>query len=247
LTPWDWAPSTDATDAQRATIAGGPFRADLASPDAIRRTVATLSNRFAVKEVEVLQFSARPFVLAYQPTDLAAATRSRNRDVSAIFNPQLAIPHASAWLDADAPPFDRLDASTLKQMASSLLPGTPVIDSRWLTEYDSYYYDRTGSRPLPVMRVTYGDADRTAIYLDPQNGLISMRQTTLSRVNRWVYNGLHSLDFPFLYYSRPAWDLVVVGLSIGGLALTITTMVPAFRRLRRHARRLIRATTTSTA
>jgi hypothetical protein len=239
LTPWDWAPSTDATDTQRETIAGGSFRADVATPDAIRQAVARLSRQFVVKEVEVLQFGSRPFVLAYQSGDIATAALSKNRDVSAIFNPQLAIPHASAWLDAaGAPTFERLDTHAIEQMAPALLPGAPVVETAWLSEYDSYYYDRTGSRPLPVLRATYDDADRTAMYLDPQSGLISMRQTTLSRANRWLYNGLHSLDFPFLYYSRPAWDIVVVGLSIGGLALTITTMVPAFRRLRRHARHL---------
>jgi hypothetical protein len=58
----------------------------------------------------------------------------------------------------------------------------------------------------------------------------------LSRLNRWLYHGLHSLDFPFLYHARPAWDIVVVALSLGGIALSITTMWPAWRRLRRNAR-----------
>ena len=65
-----------------------------------------------------------------------------------------------------------------------------------------------------------------------------MRQTTLSRVNRWLYNGLHSLDFPILYRSRPAWDLVLIGLSIGGIALTVVSLTPAARRIARHGRRL---------
>ena len=108
-----------------------------------------------------------------------------------------------------------------------------------MTSYDSYYYDRSATRPLPVVRVTFADRDHTAVYLDPQNGLISMRQTTGSRVNRWLYNGLHSLDFPFLYYRRPSWDLVLIVLSAGGIALTIATMVPALRRLRRHLLRLV--------
>jgi hypothetical protein len=38
---------------------------------------------------------------------------------------------------------------------------------------------------------------------------------------------LHSLDFPFLYFQRPLWDIVVVGLSIGGTVLSVTTIVPA--------------------
>jgi hypothetical protein len=59
----------------------------------------------------------------------------------------------------------------------------------------------------------------------------------LTRVNRWFYHGFHNLDFPFLYYRRPLLDIVVMVLSLGGLALSMTTMVPAWRRLRRHGRR----------
>jgi hypothetical protein len=60
----------------------------------------------------------------------------------------------------------------------------------------------------------------------------------MNRVNRWLYKGLHDLDFPFLYYRRPSWDIVIVGLSIGGIVLSVTTLVPSYRRLRRHAKRL---------
>ena len=65
-----------------------------------------------------------------------------------------------------------------------------------------------------------------------------MRQDRGGRWNRWLYHGLHNLDFPFLYYRRPLWDVVMIGLSIGGLALSATTLVPSWRRLVRHWRRL---------
>ena len=55
-------------------------------------------------------------------------------------------------------------------------------------------------------------------------------------MNEW----LHSLDFPALYYKRPLWDIVVIGLSIGGIALSATTLLPAWRRLRRNARSMVR-------
>ena len=35
-----------------------------------------------------------------------------------------------------------------------------------------------------------------------------------ARWNRWLYHGLHSLDFPFLRYSRPLWDIVVIVLHM---------------------------------
>jgi hypothetical protein len=48
--------------------------------------------------------------------------------------------------------------------------------------------------------------------------------------------GFHSLDFPFMYYKRPLWDIVVILLSAGGIAISITSALPAWRRLVRHVR-----------
>ncbi len=122
-------------------------------------------------------------------------------------------------------------------IAKAAMPSVPMQDAVWLQEYDAYYYNQDGNRPLPVLRVRYADADSTWLYLDPSLGTM-MKQDRGARWNRWLYHGLHSLDFPFLYYERPLWDIVVIALSIGGLALSATTLVPAWRRLRRHARRL---------
>ena len=58
-------------------------------------------------------------------------------------------------------------------------------------------------------------------------------------MNRWLYHGLHSLDFPLLYYRRPLWDIVMIVLSLGGLGSAVTAVVPAWRRLRRHVQRLL--------
>jgi hypothetical protein len=111
-------------------------------------------------------------------------------------------------------------------------------DAVWLQEYDGYYYNPRGSRPLPVLRVRYADEHATWLYLDPEQGGIVQRSTSVSRLRRWLYQGLHSLDFPFLYFHRPLWDVVVIVLSIGGTVLSFTTMLPAWRRLRRHGRAL---------
>jgi len=94
---------------------------------------------------------------------------------------------------------------------------------------------------LPVLRIRYNDAHGTWLYLDPQRAIIASRLERGSRWNRWLYNGLHSLDFPFLYYKRPLWDIVVIVLSIGGVAISITSAWPAWRRLVRQGRRMSRA------
>lgn len=101
---------------------------------------------------------------------------------------------------------------------------------------DGYYYDPRRSRPLPVLRIRYADEHDTWLYLDPARGGVVQRSVRVSRLRRWLYQGFHSLDFPFLYFRRPLWDIVVIALSIGGTVLSITTLLPALRRLRRHWR-----------
>jgi hypothetical protein len=113
-----------------------------------------------------------------------------------------------------------------------------IESSEWLDTYDAYYYDRDNARPLPVLRVQYADPVRTWLYFDPRSGGILQKEERRSRLNRWLYHGLHSLDFPFLYYRRPLWDVVVIALSIGGIVLSLTTMPVGWHRLRRHAGRL---------
>ena len=58
-----------------------------------------------------------------------------------------------------------------------------------------------------------------------------------SRVNRWLYHGLHSIDLPWLYRNRPAWDIAVLTLMLGGVALSVTSVVIGWRRLRKKVRR----------
>ena len=59
--------------------------------------------------------------------------------------------------------------------------------------------------------------------------------TTVPRnwVNRWLYHGLHSLDFPWLYNYRPLWDIVVITFMVGGTALCVTSLILAWRVLGR--------------
>jgi hypothetical protein len=39
---------------------------------------------------------------------------------------------------------------------------------------------------------------------------------------------LHSLDFPWLYNYRPAWDIVVIAFMLGGTALSVTSLIMAW-------------------
>jgi hypothetical protein len=43
------------------------------------------------------------------------------------------------------------------------------------------------------------------------------------------------MDWPGLFNRRPLWDMVTIALLAGLAAISITTLLPAFRRLKRHA------------
>jgi hypothetical protein len=69
--------------------------------------------------------------------------------------------------------------------------------------------------------------------------VIASRLERATGWNRWLYHGFHSLDFPFMYYKRPLWDLVVILLCLGGIAISVTSALPAWRRLARHGRHML--------
>lgn len=138
-------------------------------------------------------------------------------------------------------PDEMFHADAILAAAGEAMPGVPIEGVYWMTEYDAYYYSRNGQLNLPVLRVRFADPQRTWLYLDPRRGVIARKEERWTRVNRWLYHGLHSLDFPFLYYRRPLWDLVLIVLSLGGLVLSVTTMWAAYRRLRRGVRTITRS------
>lgn len=136
-------------------------------------------------------------------------------------------------------PHEVAPAGVIAELVASLedISGEMVSDAELLTDYDSYYYDREHIRPLPVLRVTFGDPDRTSAYIDTATGRIVGRTHRFARLDRWLFNGLHSLDFGFWYDKRPLWDIVVITLSLGGLMTSGIGMVLGIRRMRRAVSR----------
>ena len=80
-------------------------------------------------------------------------------------------------------------------------------------------------------RIRSGDRDGTWVYLDPRTGSIVQVLRRPDRVNRWLYHGLHSLDMAWLWHRRPLWDVTVIGLSLGGLSLALSSATPGWRRV----------------
>ncbi len=81
------------------------------------------------------------------------------------------------------------------------------------------------------------DAEHTRYYIDPKTARVVGNYSSRNWVSRWLYHGLHSLDFPWLYNYRPLWDIVVISFMLGGTALCVTSLVLAWRVLGRKLRR----------
>ena len=76
----------------------------------------------------------------------------------------------------------------------------------------------------------------TSIRRPPGRGTYSSRNW----VSRWLYHGLHSLDFPWLYNYRPLWDIVVITLMLGGTAVCVTSLMLAWKVLVRKVMALVK-------
>ena len=107
-------------------------------------------------------------------------------------------------------------------------------DVTLINQYDAYYLDRRRQRPLPVVLVQFHDPDRTRLYIDPKSARIVETYSSGEWIARWLYHGLHSFNFPWLYNYRPIWDVVVLAFMSGGTALSLTSLVLAWRVLGRR-------------
>jgi len=237
LGPFDFLKASPMTVHQREAATGGPINLEPLTIDRLRRVAATVSRSFTPKELDFFQFQGEPYFIAYVPPSPSESAPWRNSDISAATSLNIDRKHVLvSALRPEEGTFTRFENDRMWDVAKAAMPGVPMQDAEWMHEYDAYYYSQTGSRPLPVLRVRYADPQETWLYLDPQHGTIASRLERASRWNRWLYHGFHSLDFPFLYYKRPLWDIVVIVLSLGGIALSVTTALPAWRRLKRRAR-----------
>lgn len=142
-------------------------------------------------------------------------------------------------------PLTELPDDTVKTSLLGLRPtvdGAPVLTR--LSKYDDLYYAREMSantrftRPLPVWRAQWGDG--VTVYADPASARLLLRADASNRWQRWLYNGLHSLDFAPLLARPLLRDGLVVVLSALGIALCATSCVIAWRVLKPRKRKATR-------
>jgi hypothetical protein len=114
-----------------------------------------------------------------------------------------------------------------------------LAEVRVIDDYDSYYLDRRRERPLPVIFVRLSDARGTRYYIDPKTARVVGNYNSSRWISRWLYHGLHSWDFPWLYKYRPLWDIVVIIFMLGGSLLCATSLILAWRVVRRTVAGLV--------
>ena len=82
--------------------------------------------------------------------------------------------------------------------------GRRIAEIACSNQYDAYYLDRRRQRPLPVILARLNDAEQTRYYIDPKTARVVGTYSSRNWVSRWLYHGLHSLDFPVALQLPPA-------------------------------------------
>ena len=165
--------------------------------------IAELSG-FPVKELEFTTFDGEPVYLA---TNATGDTRV---------------------VPVNGPPTDSFDVNRVMEIVRTAA-GTGLAELTIKDEYDAYYLDRRRRAPLPVVYARMNDAASTRYYIDPKTARVVGSYNSRNWISRWLYHGLHSLDFPWLYKYRPLWDIVVIALMLGGTAVCVTSLVLTYK------------------
>jgi hypothetical protein len=210
MSPWGWFDSAQSEALQVRRFAGGPTTATALARAPLASGVLAGA---ATKEVEWRQLAGEVYLVASASADdrrLAFADAGGDESLSAL-------------------------ERRIRAAAPALVPHAPLLDAALLHEPDDYYYARHGRyRPLPAWRLKFGDEEATWFYVDARTGAVTLKATAAARVLRWLYNGLHSLDFAFLLRAGAVWDALVILLCAGGAVFAATSVVVAWRRLRRN-------------
>lgn len=233
MTPFNWFDQGGPTGAQVRAIRGDGV--DLAAFGVLPgAAIAEFQTRFQPKEVELLQFMGEPFYAAYERADLSPRAHQDNLRYAA---PGAALSRVLVTAGGGTPRIkDGFSQDELLAAARAAMPGMEPAELRWLTDVDNYYYQRTGGLRLPALRAKFDDADETWLYLYAGDGSLVQSESRSSRAERWLYQGLHSLDFPGLYQTPWLWYPLIIALSLGGLALSLTSVIVGWRFLRGKVR-----------
>ena len=188
------------------------------APGAILR--ALRQQGFRAVELEWKNLAGQPFVLARDAGDRTRVVTEEGGHLMI----------RSRW------PQETLESAVVH------LSDAPVAERAMLATYDSYYYRRDpeammggSDRKLPVLRISLADPGATLLYVDVHTGQLELSLDRAQRTGRWLFGFLHSWDLPVMLAAGWLRDLVLIVLSLGGLALSVSGIVIAYRRLGKKA------------
>ncbi len=206
MNPMKIFPSTSVEEAQREKFAGAGLR-----PSDMKGLAALARQAPRAHEVSLSSFEGGLAATLWSQGGGAAATLRRG--------PQ-------GWQAAPA-----LAQAEVERALRRGFPGGSLKSLELLEKQDAYYYERPEKRrwrQYPVYRAQIEGKPDITLYLAPSTGEILLKHSPGSKLRRWLYNGLHSFDFMPFYY-RPWWDIIVILMCLGGLALSVTGVVLSWK------------------
>jgi hypothetical protein len=200
-----------------AAYRGGSPAAQHLTLEAPQALALLKDAHFHANEIEWRVLDGKPYLLA---RNAANATRLIVQD------------------DGNFKVIERWSDDTLLHAASRLM-SAPILSHQVLTQYDTYYYGRqqeammgASERRLPALRIRYDEPHQTWVHLDPFTGDVELSSDKSQRVGRWLFSFLHSWDLPVMLQAGALRDAILILLSLGGLALSITGIVIGYGRMR---------------
>jgi hypothetical protein len=206
MNPWSWSPEFGPDPRVAGALRGGPWTA--AAFAAEEPGDFLRRNAQPVRELELGMRNGRAHFVSRDGSQVLSA--------------------APQGAPAPSVPLDEV-----RESVAAAMGGARPVRERVVREYDAYYVTREKDLPLPAYYFEFGDADGTMHYVDAATGQVVRTYVARSRWNRWLYHGLHSMDLPWLYRTRPSWDIWMIAMAAGGLALSATSVWIAVSRVRR--------------
>lgn len=205
MSPFGWTPALTITERENKKLQGGDLILhSFNQPPAM--VFSSFSKRYAPVEIECNRYRG---VYYYIFSDRKGKTRIA----------------AASTVD------QKIRMSFPLQMViagiQSLHQNSHVLKCDLIDQEDNYYYSKHNDSRLPVLRIKFTDG--VWYYADPSTGAVVLKNDGPSRINRWLYHGLHSLDFFSLQHHRPLWDILIIILLLGGTAVAITGLVMSIR------------------
>ena len=173
-----------------------------------RDLLGRFASQIGVREIEFASFAGEPvFIVSGAPQQTLILTAD-GRGASSEFSRERIL-------------------AVARDVAYTTMNQAEITEASVVTRYEAYYLDRHHQRPLPALFIQLNDKERSMYYIDPKTARVVEAYDTGSRWNRWLYHGLHSMNFPWLYENRPVWDILMLVLLVGGTWLCITSIILA--------------------